>query len=201
MRSVWSLCEKPPNGFISAVERLLAGMAERRVAEIVRQRQRLGQILVETERAADRARDLRHFEAVGQPGAVVVALVIDEDLRLVVQPPKRGRMDDAVAVALKRRTGRMLRFRMEPPAGLLRFRRIGRETDRGDHSSSYARPSPASIPPAKPSQMATLRQARHNGQSTPSAVNSLRRASRFSDRDFLVKLSQPEDAPSWNIFA
>ena len=52
MRRVWSLCEKPPYGSISAFERLLAGMAERRVAEIVRQRQRLGEILVEPERAA-----------------------------------------------------------------------------------------------------------------------------------------------------
>ena len=103
MRKVWSLCEKPPKRRHLGVERLLAGMAERRVAEIVGQRQRLGEILVEAERAGDGARDLRHFEAVGQPGAVMVALVIDEDLGLVLQAAERGRMDDAVAVALKRR--------------------------------------------------------------------------------------------------
>ena len=57
------------------VERALAGMAERRMAEIVRQRQRLGQILVEPQRAGERARDLRHFQRVGEPGAVMVALV------------------------------------------------------------------------------------------------------------------------------
>jgi hypothetical protein len=49
-------------------ERILPGVAERRVAEIVGERQRLCQILVETERATDGARDLRDLEAVGQPG-------------------------------------------------------------------------------------------------------------------------------------
>ncbi len=81
------------------VERALAGVAERRMAEIVRQRQRLGQVLVEPERARQRAGDLGDFQRVGEPGAVMVALVIDEDLRLVRQPPEGGRMDDAVAVS------------------------------------------------------------------------------------------------------
>ena len=51
------------------------------------------------ERARHGAGDLRHFEAMGEPGAVVIALVIDEDLRLVGQPAESGRMQDAVAVA------------------------------------------------------------------------------------------------------
>ena len=72
------------------VERALAGVAERRMAEIVRQRQRLGEVLVEAERARQRAGDLRHFQRMGEPRAVVVALVIDEDLRLVRQPAERG---------------------------------------------------------------------------------------------------------------
>ena len=50
-------------------------MAERRMAEIVGERQRLGQVLVEAERAGERAGDLGHFQRVGEPGAVVVALV------------------------------------------------------------------------------------------------------------------------------
>ena len=83
----------------AVVERALAGMAERRMAEIVRKRQRLGEILVEPERARERARDLGDFERVGEPRAVVIALVEDEDLRLVLEAAKGGRMDDAVAVA------------------------------------------------------------------------------------------------------
>ena len=57
------------------------------------------EILVDTERARDRAGDLRHFESMGEARAVVIALVIDEDLGLVVQPAEGGRMQDAVAVA------------------------------------------------------------------------------------------------------
>ena len=144
------IVRKPAEPRHCRVQGFLAGMAERGMAEIVGQRQGLGQILVEAQRPADRARDLRHFEAVGQPGAVMVALVVDKDLRLVDQPAKRGRMDDAVAVALKRRAHRMLGLRMEPPAGLLRPRRIRRKTNQGDHPSTYAAPTPTSIPPVKP---------------------------------------------------
>ena len=76
-------------------------MAEGRVAQIVGQRQRLGQVLVEPQRAGDGARDLRHLEAVGQARAVVVALVEHEHLRLVGEAPEGGGVHDAVAVALE----------------------------------------------------------------------------------------------------
>ena len=108
------------------VERALAGMAERRMTEIVGKRQRLGEILVEAERAGERAGDLRHFEGVGEPRAVVVALVEDEDLRLVLEPAEGGRVDDAVAVAAERRCGFCSGLRMEPPAALRRIARVGR---------------------------------------------------------------------------
>ena len=48
-----------------AVEFALAGMAEGRVAEVMGQGQRLGQILVEPERARDGAGDLRHLDRSG----------------------------------------------------------------------------------------------------------------------------------------
>ena len=95
----------------SSSQRLLAGMAERRVAEIVGQRDAPRQILVAAQRAGQSAGDLRHLDRMGQPRAVVVALVGDEDLRLVLQPAEGGRMDDAVAVALERRAGRAFRLR------------------------------------------------------------------------------------------
>ena len=107
------------------VQRLLAGMAERRVAEIVGERHRLAEILVEPQRAADGAGDLRHLQRMGQPRAVVIALVIDEDLRLVLQPPERRRMDDAVAVALERAAGGPLRLSEQAAAALPRQRGIG----------------------------------------------------------------------------
>ena len=49
------------------IERALAGMAERRMAEIVRERQRLGEVFVEAERARDRTGDLLDLERMGQP--------------------------------------------------------------------------------------------------------------------------------------
>src|SRR4051794_19647446 len=84
------------------VERLLAGVAERRGADIVANRDRLGQILVQAQRPRDAARDPGRLERVREPGAEVVALRVDEDLRLVAQPPERLRVDDPVAVALER---------------------------------------------------------------------------------------------------
>ncbi len=115
MRSAWALWSKPPMLAHAVVERILAGMAEGRVAEVVRQRQRLGQILVEPQRAGQRAGDLRHLDRVGQARAEMVALVVDEDLRLVLQPAERGRVDDAVAVALELAAGR--RAGLAAPAG------------------------------------------------------------------------------------
>ena len=52
---------------------------------------------------AMRARDLRHLERVRQPRAVVIAGRREEHLRLVLQPAERLAVDDAVAIALKRR--------------------------------------------------------------------------------------------------
>ena len=88
-----------------AVERLLAGVAEGRMAEVVAEPDRLGQVLVQPQRARDRARDPAGLERVGEPGAVVVALGVDEDLRLVLQPAEalasgrsgRGRAGTACA--------------------------------------------------------------------------------------------------------
>jgi hypothetical protein len=62
----------------AAIERALAGMAERRMPEVMRQRQRFAEVLVEPERTRQRAGDLRDFERVGEPGAEVIALVEDE---------------------------------------------------------------------------------------------------------------------------
>ena len=83
------------------VQGILAGMTERRMAEIVRQRNRLDQVFVQIEAAGDRARDLCNFDAVGQARPEQVALMIDEHLCLVFQSAKCGAMDDAVAVALE----------------------------------------------------------------------------------------------------
>jgi hypothetical protein len=51
----------------------------------------------------------------------MVALVINENLRLMLKAAERGRVDDAVAVALKRGPRWMLGLRIEPPTALFRL--------------------------------------------------------------------------------
>src|SRR5690606_33414254 len=80
---------------------VLPRVAERRVAEIVGEADRFDEILVQAQRARGRARDLCDLERVREPRAVMIALVVDEDLRLVDQAAESRRVDDAVAVALK----------------------------------------------------------------------------------------------------
>ena len=96
---------------MQSLQRVLAGMAEGRVAEVVRQRDRLDQVLVQPQRARDRAAELRHFERMRQPGAEQVALVVDEDLGLVDQAAEGRAVHDAVAVALELVARRRRRLR------------------------------------------------------------------------------------------
>ena len=84
-----------------AVERPLPRMTEWRMAKIVGKRDRFGQILVEPKLPRDRARNLGYFERVCQPRPIVVALVRQEDLRFVGQPPEGGCVQNAITVSLK----------------------------------------------------------------------------------------------------
>ena len=104
------------------VERALAGVAERRVAKIVGERQCLGEVLVEPQRAGERTGDLRNFERMGQARAIVIALVKHENLGLVFKAPERCRMNDAITVAAVGIAGGAGGFRVEPAAAC---RRIG----------------------------------------------------------------------------
>ena len=88
------------------VDRLLAGVSERRVPEVVAERHRLGQVLVQAQRAGHAAGDARHLQRVREPGAEVVALWGDEHLGLLLEPAKRLAVDDPVAVALEGRAQR-----------------------------------------------------------------------------------------------
>ena len=106
----------PPALAHARVEHLLADVAEGRVPEVVPEPDRLGEVLVEPQRARDGARDPARLERVREPRAVVVALGRDEHLRLVLQAPERLGVHDPVAVALERRA--MVRVRL----GLARAR-------------------------------------------------------------------------------
>ncbi len=101
---------EPAIGRHGGVQRLLARMAETGVAEIVGKRHAFGQVLVQPERAGERAGDLRHLERMGQARAEMIALVRNEDLRLVLESPEGRRMDHPIAVALEGGTQRAIRL-------------------------------------------------------------------------------------------
>ena len=122
-------------GLQAVIQRPLAGMAERRMAEVVRQRQRFREVLVEPELPGQRAGDLRHFQRMGQPGAVVIALVEHEHLGLVLQPAERGGMDHPVAIAPERAAGLARRLRKQPAAAAIGIAGIKRA--RGSHSDRH----------------------------------------------------------------
>ena len=109
------------------VEHTFAGMTEWRVAQVMTKSDRLGQLLVQAKDLGDRARDLRHLECVREPRAIVIAFGGKEDLRLVLQPPKRLRVDDAVPVVLKRRPHIVFGLAGEPSAGLRALGGLRRE--------------------------------------------------------------------------
>ena len=109
----------------SKLQGILSGMAKRGVTEIVSQGNGFDQILIQGQLAGDGAAHLSYFQAVGEAGAVEIALVIYKDLGLVFQPAEGGGMDYAVAVALNHRPRRAFRLRMEPAAALLGAAGIG----------------------------------------------------------------------------
>ena len=111
--TVWALPSKPPQRRHELLERPLARVPERRVAQVVREADRLDQVRVDEEvvpqgplqrpqELADRAADLRDLHRVGEPRAVEVVLAREEDLGLRLELAERVRVDDPVAVDLER---------------------------------------------------------------------------------------------------
>src|SRR6202008_624368 len=101
-------------------------------------------------RARNRPADLRYLEAVGQPDAEMIAIRRHEHLRLVTQAAKGDRMDDPVAVALKRITRAPRRARglaVKPPESLVCMACRARQRHL---SGSFSTPSPAALVQAKP---------------------------------------------------
>ena len=109
------------------VKRVLPGMAEGRMPEVVRQCHGLDQIFIEREAACHRSSDLRNLNAVRQAGSEEVAFVVDEYLGLVFKSAKRGRVDDPVAIALEFAATRGRGFRELPATGYLGMRCVNRQ--------------------------------------------------------------------------
>src|SRR5215469_6163078 len=75
-------------------------MTERRMSQVMRQRNGFGKIFVQLERTGDIPRNGRDFHRMCQACAEMVAGAVKKDLRFIFEPAEGARMDDAVAVAL-----------------------------------------------------------------------------------------------------
>ena len=102
------------------VERLFPHVAERRVAHVVSEADRLGEILVQAQGPRDATSNGRRLERVRHARPEVVACGIDEDLRLAFQAAEGLRMEDPVAVALERRAQATLLLLARAPACAVR---------------------------------------------------------------------------------
>ena len=98
------------------VECVLPGVAKGRMAKVVGKGNCFGKVLVELQSARNGACDLSHLKAMRQTGAEQIALVIDENLRLVFKAPEGRRVYDPVPVALKFATLRGFRVRLPATA-------------------------------------------------------------------------------------
>src|SRR5882724_1756706 len=102
------------------VELSLAGMPEGRMADIVDESKRFGELGVQAQRGSDGARDLRDFQRMRQPVAEVVGIARGENLRLGFEAPEGSRVNDAVAISRISAAVGMLRLRVAPSTGVFR---------------------------------------------------------------------------------
>ena len=109
----------------AALQLILPRMTEGRMAQVVRQGDGLRQISVQSQGLGKGTGNLRHFQAVGQSGSIVVAFMGHEHLGLFLEPAKGAGMDDAVPVPGKGRAGPAFRLGIRPAPALERVTGIG----------------------------------------------------------------------------
>jgi len=81
------------------VKHVFAGVAERRMADVMDEREGFGEIGVESKGSGDGAGDLRNLKSVGETVAEMVGVASGEDLSFRFQAAKGTRVDDPIAVA------------------------------------------------------------------------------------------------------
>ena len=106
---------KTPKPGHAAMQRILPRMPKRRMPQVMGQRNRLDQVLVDLQRPRNGPPELRHLQRVGQPGAEQIPLVVEEHLRLVDQAPERRGMHDPITVPLVLGARRRGLLRVTPP--------------------------------------------------------------------------------------
>jgi len=93
-------------------------MAERRMAQVVREGNRLRQVFLQAKLAGDSPADLCDFQTVREASAVMVVGDGGEDLRLTHQPAKSSGVDDPLPISLKQRAKGVLRLWHAPATAL-----------------------------------------------------------------------------------
>jgi hypothetical protein len=106
------MVESPAVTFESAVQRTLSSMPKWRMTDVMNQRQRFGQILMQAERSRSRTSYLRYLDSVSQPAAEVVGSSTREHLRLPRKTPKGSGLHDALTIPLERSPRRPKRRRV-----------------------------------------------------------------------------------------
>jgi hypothetical protein len=101
------------------VELVLAGVREWRMPDVVREGERLRQILIQAEHTRDRPRNLRHFDRVRETIPKVIVKTGRENLRLVFQPAESTCVDNAITIPLEVITVGMTELGKPPPTALL----------------------------------------------------------------------------------
>ena len=71
------------------------------MAEVMRQGEGFGKVLIQTEAGSERPGDLRHFQGVREAVPKVIGHSGREDLGLIFETPEGTGMHDAVAVPLE----------------------------------------------------------------------------------------------------
>ena len=122
------------------IELLFAGVAEGRMADVVDQRQRFGEIGIEFQSAGDGAGNLRDFEGVGEAIAEMIGIARGENLRLGFQAAKRAGVNYAIAVAGVVVAVRMLRLGVAAAARTPHVHGVGGEHLQFDSSASRRSP-------------------------------------------------------------
>ena len=100
------------------IQSAFAVVPERSMPEVVPERDSLGEIFVQPERACNSAGDLADLQRVREPRAVVVGVRDKEHLRLVLQPAERPAVDYPVPVALEVRADIVRSLRKLAAAGV-----------------------------------------------------------------------------------
>ena len=85
----------------AGIERILPRMAKWRVAQVMRQADGLGQVLVDAQCTRNGAPQLRHLNRMGEPSAKQIAFMVQKNLGLVHQSAKRRGVHDAITITLE----------------------------------------------------------------------------------------------------